>query len=45
MVLSILQNVKGNAMSKESENDEMREEYDFSEGDAGKIWKRLPSRI
>ena len=30
---------KGNAMSKESENNEMRKEYDFSQGVRGKYAK------
>ncbi len=38
-MLGLPQNGKGHAMSEESENDEMRKEYDFSRGVRGKYAK------
>ena len=38
-MLDLLQNGKGNAVSKESESDEMRKEYDFPQGVRGKYAK------
>ena len=38
-MLGLPQNGKGRAMSEEPENDEMRKEYDFSQGVRGKYAK------